>query len=106
MTTAALPLTLSEAQFQTTVIDYALLRGWRVHHSLPAKTGKGWRTPLQGHPGLPDLVLARAGVVILAELKRHRATPSPDQRLWLAAIGGNARLWTPANWPEIYEELR
>ena len=36
MSTAALPLTLSEADFQRTVLDYAKLRGWRCVHYRPA----------------------------------------------------------------------
>jgi len=102
----ALPLNLSESAFSHTVIDYALRRHWRIHHSLPVQTGKGWRTPVQGHPGLPDLVLARDGVVVLAEIKTQHGRPSPDQRLWLAALGGVGRLWRPGNWAEIVEALR
>ena len=105
--TAPLPLMLSEADFQRTVIDLAVRLGWRVHHSRPAMHASGrWATPLQGHPGLPDLVLARDGVVLLAELKRHHGRVTPGQREWLAALGGHGRLWTPALWPEVVAELR
>lgn len=103
---AALPLTISEAEFQRTVIEAAVLLGWRVCHFRPARTAHGYRTPLTGHPGLPDLVLARDGVVLLAELKRHGGKATPDQRLWLTALGGFGRLWTPGQWPSILAELR
>ncbi len=78
--TTALPLTLSEAEFQRTVIDYALLRSWRVVHYRPARTLHGYRTALTGHPGAPDLLLARDGCVLCVELKRHtgRLTKPPD----------------------------
>lgn len=102
----ALPLTLSEAAFQRTVIDYALLRGWRCAHQRPALTAKGWRTAIEGHAGLPDLVLSRSGVVLLVEIKRQRGILSADQRLWLAALGEHGRCWRPQDWPEIAEELR
>jgi hypothetical protein len=107
VTTTTLPLTLSEADFQRTVIDYAVRRQWRVTHYRAALTRSGrWSTPLAGHPGAPDLILARGGVVLLAELKRHGGQVSPEQRLWLAALGPAGRLWTPKDWPAIYEELR
>lgn len=101
-----LPLTLSEADFQRTVLDYAMLRGWRCSHARPARTTHGWVTPITGHAGAPDLLLARDGVAICAELKRHGARPTPDQRLWLAALGGVGRLWRPTDWPSVVEELR
>lgn len=107
MTAPTLPLTLGESAFQETVIDLATRLGWRVHHSRPAMVRPGrWATPLSGHPGLPDLVLARDGVVILAELKRHGAKPTPGQVAWLAALGGHGRLWTPRDFPAIVAELR
>lgn len=101
MTTTALPLTISEAAFQRCVIDLAKLTGWRVAHHRPARTERGWRTPVEGHPGLPDLVLARDGVVVVAELKRHQGRVTPEQRAWLAALGPTGRLWKPGDWPEI-----
>lgn len=105
-TIAPLALTISEADFQTTLLDYARLRGWMCTHFRPARTVKGWATALQGDPGFPDLVLARDGVVLVAELKRHGKKASPAQLRWLAAVGACGRLWGPANWPEIFEELR
>jgi VRR-NUC domain-containing protein len=104
--TTTLPLTISEAQLQRTVIDYALLRGWRCVHYRPARTIHGYRTALTGHPGAPDLLLARDGRILCIELKRQHGRLTPDQRLWLAALGGNARCWRPADWPQILEELR
>lgn len=105
MTTTALPLTLSEAQFQRTVLDYALLRGWRCHHARPARTVNGWRTAGEGHPGLPDLVLSRSGVVILAELKTQHGRLSYEQKLWARELGAFGRVWRPSDWPVIVEEL-
>lgn len=97
---------LSEDQFKDIVIDYAILRGWLVHHSRPAIARSGrWLTPLQGHKGLPDLVLARGGQVILAELKSDKGRASVEQRAWLGALGTYGRLWRPADWPVIHAEL-
>jgi hypothetical protein len=106
-TTAALSLTLSEADWQQRVIDTAKVHGWRVAHFRPAMTQRGrWVTPMTGHPGFPDLVLARGGVLIVAELKRHGGKPTPQQREWLAALGGYGRLWRPTDWPDVLRELR
>lgn len=103
---AQLPLTISEADFQRTVIDAAGRFGWMVHHARPSRTAKGWATILTGDPGLPDLVLARGGVVILAELKRHGGRATPGQVRWLDALGRYGRLWTPSQWQHIVIELR
>lgn len=97
---------MSEDDFQTRILDTAERNGWRRIHHRPAKTAKGWRTPMQGDPGFPDLVLARGGVVIVAELKSRRGQPTDDQTLWLEALGAHARLWRPADWPAIQNELR
>jgi hypothetical protein len=102
---ASLPPDLAEAPFTTTVIETAQWYGWRVHHSRPARTKDGYRTAVQGHVGLPDLVLARGAVVLLAELKTAKGKPTADQRAWLAAAGVHGRLWRPRDWAAIVAEL-
>lgn len=98
---------LSEGELQTRILQAAELYGWRVHHGRPALNRNGkWSTPIQGHPGFPDLVLSRDGMVILAELKSRKGKTSPDQDLWLEALGEHARLWRPADWVSIQNELR
>lgn len=97
---------LSEDELQTRILKTAELYGWRVIHHRAARTAKGWRTAMQGHPGFPDLVLARDGVVIVAELKSRTGKADEDQQLWLEALGDHARLWRPADWPAIQNELR
>jgi hypothetical protein len=104
-------LTISEADLQSRVIDLALYCGWRVCHVRPvAAVERGGKirhlTPYEGHPGLPDLILARGGVVLLVELKSQQGRASVDQRLWLAAAGPQGRLWRSSDWPEIRETLR
>ena len=98
---------LSEEDFQDRILKTAELYGWRcIHHRPARRTDGGWRTAMQGHPGFPDLVLARDGVVIVAELKSARGQPTADQWLWLEALGDHARLWRPQDWPAIQNELR
>jgi VRR-NUC domain len=97
---------LTEAAFQQRVIDLARLRGWRCCHFRPAPTVAGWRTPVTGDPGFPDLALARAGRLLAVELKSERGRLSPDQAAWLAQLGDHGRLWRPSNWTEIIKELQ
>ncbi len=74
----------SEADFQGWVIDTARRSGWLVHHTRPAMNRRGhYATPIQGDKGFPDLVLARQGRVIFAELKTTKARPSSEQKAWL-----------------------
>lgn len=103
--TPAAGLPLSEDDLQQRILDAAMVHRWRVCHVRPARTAAGWRTPIQGHAGLPDLILARDGVVLLAELKDSTGKPTLDQAAWLAAAGPNGRLWRPADWPAILAEL-
>lgn len=100
---------MSEDELQDMVIKTATLYGWRVIHHRPALTKDGeYRTAMQGHPGFPDLALARDGRVLLVELKSAKGKPSDDQTLWLDAAGDNGRLWAPKDWTSgtIQHELR
>lgn len=102
--TAAPPL--SEADFQQRVIDTARAAGWLCVHFRPGKTQRGrWVTPMQGDKGAPDLILAKDGRVLLAELKRSKGKPTPEQVEWLTAAGGHGRLWRPENWEAILLDL-
>lgn len=98
--------TISEGDLLGRIIDLAKFHGWLIVHYRPALTGKGWRTPLQGDKGCPDLILARNGRVLLVELKSATGSTTADQRQWLNALGQHARLWRPADWPDILKELR
>ncbi len=97
----------SEGDFLSWVIDYAHLKGWLAAHFRPAKTEAGWRTAVQGDAGFLDLVLARNGVVIIAELKSEIGTLSPPQEAWLAALQGDGEstalwfVWRPSDREQI-----
>jgi hypothetical protein len=96
---------VTEAEFTDAVIDLAHFRGWLCTHFRPAWTGKGFRTALQGDAGFPDLVLARRGVVIHAELKTEKGRVTRAQAAWATALGGSYRLWRPSDMDEIAREL-
>lgn len=97
---------LSEDDLLRRILDYAKLQGWLIVHYRPCKTAKGWRTPLQGDAGAPDLILARNSRVLLVELKSATGRATPDQVKWLQALGDHARLWKPKDWADILKELR
>jgi hypothetical protein len=103
--TALLTPVMTEAQFQQRVVDLAQHCGWHATHFRAVYTSGRWRTPLTGHAGFPDLVLARGGVVIAAELKTDRGQLSAEQKAWLAAFGDHGRIWRPRDWPEILATL-
>lgn len=101
---------MTEADFQSFVIDAALMAGWRIAHFRPAETGKGWRTPMIGSPGWPDLAMVRPPRFILSELKVLPATlvrgrPSPEQEIWLQLLrqvpGIETYVWRPIDRDEI-----
>ena len=98
----------TEAEFMGQIIEMAQLRGWRVHHTRPAWTGKGWRTPIQGDPGFPDLVLVRKRGnvrVIFAELKSDKGRLAEDQGEWIRLLEGckgvETYIWKPGMWEDI-----
>ncbi|MGV9840031.1 VRR-NUC domain-containing protein [Nocardia niigatensis] len=95
-----------EADLQTTVIEMARLYGWKVVHLRPARTAHGWRTAYEGDSGVPDLILARRGRVLLVELKSDKGRVKPEQQAWLVEAGENGRLWRPKDLELIKEELR
>ena len=89
----------TEREFQTGVVQYARLNGWRAYHTHNSR---------RSEPGFPDLVLVRDRI-IYAELKTTRGKPSKDQTAWLQALadaGAETYLWRPDSWPEIVATLR
>ena len=94
---------MSEEEWQLEVMSYATAHSWMVAHFRPARVGERWITAMQGHPGLPDLVFGRNGIVVLAELKRWGKKPTEAQQGWLDAVGGYC--WTPEHRQEMQRVL-
>lgn len=96
---------MNENDFLQRVMDLARLTGWHCMHPRPAYTSKGWRTAIQGDRGAPDLLLARGGRVIAAELKSDAGRLGPGQSEWLEALGDHGRLWRPSQWEDVVKVL-
>lgn len=97
---------LGEEDFKRRVIETAQTYGWLVAHFRPARTKTGWRTPVEADgAGFPDLVLARDGVVLLAELKSETGRVDVEQQRWIDALGLYARVWRPRDWDAVLREL-
>lgn len=98
---------ISEDDLLTSILELAAHYGWIAHHCRPARTDKGWRTPVQGRRGFPDLVLAHPdGRLVFAELKSQNGRLTADQVAWrdtltaAAATCPRARVveWRPVDW--------
>lgn len=97
---------LSEADFQTMVLDLAKIWGWRAAHFRPGKSSKDvWMTAVAGDgKGFPDLILVRGNVILVAELKVGKNVCTPEQVLWLEAFSKaipGVFLWYPSDWAGI-----
>lgn len=93
---------ISEADFQAAVMEFAQLHGWLVYHAYDSR---------HCAPGLPDLILARTGRLVFAELKVARRKLRPEQQAWLETLstvpGVEAHLWRwPKSWELIEQTLR
>jgi hypothetical protein len=101
----------TEAACQSTIVEAARLGGWMIHAERQAQSRKGWRTPIQGHAGFPDLVLVHpdARLVWFVEIKRKPNKLAPDQLVWRTALeeaGADYRLvWVPEELDEFCQTL-
>lgn len=105
-----LAVAMSEAQLQSNVLDVCGKLDLIVHHDRPARVKDGWRTPIEGTAGFPDLVIvSRSARVLFVELKREREARSALQMVWADRIPPVMyRLWRPVHWFDgtILIELR
>ena len=104
----AAPASLAtERDYQKTIIETAKMFGWRIQHTRPAWSGKGWRTPLQGHAGFPDLVLAHEHVqgVLFVELKRVDNTLDAEQARWGTVLSAAGADWRVVKLPDQLDDF-
>lgn len=107
---------MSEEALLTAVTEALDTFRWRWCHFRPARTEKGWRTLLQGHRGLPDIIAVRDSRLLFCELKAERGQLSPAQWDWVMDLGRlkgpgetvEVYIWRPSNWfnGTIMEVLR
>jgi len=92
---------MTEAQFQRAVLALCKVLHLRVAHFRPARTAKGWATPVSADgAGFPDLVIVGPNGLLFRELKtrRGRTTAEQDQWLWqLTHAGADAHVWRPTD---------
>lgn len=101
---------MNETEFLANVVELAKTLGYIVHHDRPAQTtGGSWITAIQGDPGFPDLVLAKPGRLIFAELKSDAGVVGASQWHWLDTLrtehGCEVYVWRPRDIQTIAEVL-
>lgn len=99
---------INENVWQESIVKLAETLGWEVYHTHDSR-----RTTSDG---FPDLVLARRGVVMYAELKRWDGDVKPKQRVWLNLLvsaghpcyvwRADKRLTGNRNWQEVSDLLQ
>jgi hypothetical protein len=100
---------MTESEFQRTVCEALRVLGWRFCHFRPGRTSRGWRTPITGDAGYPDITAVRGDRVVFVELKAEKGRLSQEQATWLAALGRagqSVHCWRPSDWDVIEEVLR
>jgi hypothetical protein len=85
---------VTEAELLDAIRDLARYRKWLTYHTYRATRSEA---------GFPDLVLARSGRLVFAELKSASGRLSTAQRTWMLALRSldgvvEYHLWTPKQW--------
>lgn len=70
---------VTEAQFQSALVQYLRLLGFRTYHT---------KFSIGSDPGFPDVVAVRAGRCCFIEIKAEGGKVSPAQAAWGAALAG------------------
>jgi hypothetical protein len=102
----------SEQVFQSGVLEYAGLQGWRAMHIADSRrqVTRGGKTQWIGDglaAGWPDLTLVRERLIV-AELKAESGRLSVKQREWIDALkwaGVETDCWKPSDWEDIQRIL-
>jgi hypothetical protein len=96
----SLPIDISEKEFMSKVIAYAVSRGFLVYHTHDSR---------RSEPGFPDLIFIRQSRWIVAELKTKGKKPTTAQSKWLKAFGAvcpEVFTWWPDDFKTIKEILK
>jgi VRR-NUC domain len=107
----------SESHFQAAVVELAERLGWRVSHFndsrrevVDRRSGERKLVGDKSAKGFPDLVMARAPRLVIAELKAEKGKLSSSQEEWLedlrAIPGVEVYVWYPYAWDVVERVLR
>lgn len=103
-TRAVIHAVTPEREWQRVVINLAKAHGWLVS-AMNDSRELWWGTD----KGIPDLIMARRGRVIFAELKSERGQLSKEQEAWIAALRLariEAYIWRPRDEDLVNQVLR
>jgi hypothetical protein len=120
------PQRQSERDFQRAFLDYAHRLGWRTAHwhdsrrEVTRASGKPLVIGDKDSTGFPDIVAARKGRLLFAELKSEKGRLSVAQKDWLADLEEVESYWwdrervppimvrtyRPSDWSQIERDLR
>lgn len=94
---------MSESELQDKIVRMAEVSGWIVHAERPARTTTGWRTPIQGDAGFPDLILVNEHQVLFVECKSEKGKLTIEQEEWRrilrsAHVRNFVCVWRPSDW--------
>ncbi len=96
---------ITEAEWMAQVTQLAEMMGYSWVHFRPARTVKGWRTPVSGPmgKGWPDLVLVKGQRILFVELKRDGVPLEVEQRAVLEMLDevGEAYCWRPRDFDAV-----
>ena len=87
-------LKATESEFTRAAIALWQACGWKVAHHPDSRR-------LRGDKGLQDLICARAGDVLLVELKRDGERRRPAQLEWHEAAGRHSYCFEESQWDEM-----
>ena len=96
---------MTEEELVDTLLGYGKQGGWLCTHFRPAKTNKGYRTPIQGDKGYFDITMMHEELrrTLFIECKSKSGSLQPDQKRWRAAAlvmpGSEYYLWKPKDLP-------
>lgn len=97
---------MTEDQLLQGVTDALTAYRWRWSHARRSD-----KALMMGHQGVPDIIAARNGRVLLIELKSETGVLSPDQLAWMAEMPHpgyalTALVLRPSGYDRFLEELR
>ena len=100
---------ITEANWQSHVIQIAALYNWKWYHSPANRPGQNGRVQ-KIVPGWPDLFLVREGEALAVELKTRVGKTTKAQDEWLEELGRvpgiESFVWRPGDDDKVLARLR